>query len=108
MHDTPLYGAVPIVDAVATYERGAARTIFAVNRSMTEEVTLEIDTGALSAPSRPRRRTSLWGTTTSMRRTRWGVQSASLRCVNETVHLRQGKVTITLTRPCRGAALTLE
>jgi alpha-N-arabinofuranosidase len=45
-YDTALYGTVPLVDAVATHDDGGT-TIFAVNRSLTEEVTLEIDTRAL-------------------------------------------------------------
>jgi alpha-L-arabinofuranosidase len=43
-YDTAQYGSVPIVDAVATHdpETGSA-TVFAVNRSLDEELTLEID-----------------------------------------------------------------
>ncbi|MBN9605219.1 MAG: alpha-L-arabinofuranosidase [Actinomycetales bacterium] len=47
-YETPRYGSVPLVDAVATYdaESGAA-AVFAVNRSLSEEVTVEIDVAAL-------------------------------------------------------------
>ncbi|NYE18849.1 alpha-N-arabinofuranosidase [Microbacterium immunditiarum] len=45
-YDTARYGEVPLVDAVATHDDGGT-TIFAVNRSLTDEVTLEIDTRAL-------------------------------------------------------------
>ncbi|HET6302638.1 alpha-N-arabinofuranosidase [Microbacterium sp.] len=47
-YDTALHGEVPLVDAVATHDDGGT-TIFAVNRSLTDEVTLEIDTRALGA-----------------------------------------------------------
>ncbi|KRB36705.1 alpha-N-arabinofuranosidase [Microbacterium sp. Root180] len=43
-YPTELYGDVPIVDAVATRdEEGGATTVFIVNRSLAEEVSLEID-----------------------------------------------------------------
>ena len=52
-YETELYGEVPVVDAVATHDAdGAGTTVFAVNRSLTEEVTLEIDTLSLGAISR--------------------------------------------------------
>ncbi|MGK3954168.1 alpha-N-arabinofuranosidase [Microbacterium sp. I2] len=52
-YDTELYGAVPLVDAVATHDaNGGGTTVFAVNRSLTDEVTLEIDTLALGGVSR--------------------------------------------------------
>ncbi|MFJ6651359.1 alpha-N-arabinofuranosidase [Microbacterium sp. NPDC091313] len=43
-YDTALYGRVPLVDAVATHDpdTGAA-TVFAVNRSLDDALTLEID-----------------------------------------------------------------
>ncbi|MBW9094389.1 alpha-N-arabinofuranosidase [Microbacterium jejuense] len=46
-YDTERYGEVSIVDAVATHDEGGT-TVFAVNRSLTDEVTLEIDTRALA------------------------------------------------------------
>ncbi|GAA1952053.1 alpha-N-arabinofuranosidase [Nocardioides panacihumi] len=43
-YQTALYGDVPVVDAVATHDAEAGATaVFLVNRSQTEEVTLEID-----------------------------------------------------------------
>ena len=43
-YDTAQYGRVPIVDAVATHDPATGSTaLFAVNRSLDEEVTLEID-----------------------------------------------------------------
>lgn len=47
-YDTERYGEVSLVDAVATHDEGGT-TIFAVNRSLTDEVTLEIDVRALGA-----------------------------------------------------------
>ncbi|MDJ1115475.1 alpha-N-arabinofuranosidase [Microbacterium dauci] len=43
-YDTAQYGSVPTVDAVATHDPATGSTaLFAVNRSLEEEVTLEID-----------------------------------------------------------------
>jgi alpha-N-arabinofuranosidase len=48
VYDTELYGEVPVVDAVATRdESGGRTTVFVVNRSLTEEVSLDIDVRAL-------------------------------------------------------------
>jgi len=47
-YGTARYGEVPLVDAVATHDEGGT-AIFAVNRSLTDEVTLEIDVRALGA-----------------------------------------------------------
>ncbi|MCS5717650.1 alpha-N-arabinofuranosidase [Herbiconiux sp. CPCC 205763] len=45
---TALYGDVPVVDAVATYDETAgAASVFLVNRSLTEEITIEIDASRL-------------------------------------------------------------
>src|SRR5690606_14162578 len=47
-YETALYGEVPLVDAVATYDdERAGATVFAVNRSLTDSVTLEIDLRSL-------------------------------------------------------------
>ncbi len=49
-YDTARFGAVPVVDAVATHDRASGETsLFAVNRSLTGPVTLEIDAAALGA-----------------------------------------------------------
>jgi alpha-N-arabinofuranosidase len=50
-YQTEQYGEVSVVDAVATHDAGGGTTIFAVNRSLTDEVTLEIDTRALGGVS---------------------------------------------------------
>ncbi len=47
-YSTELYGDVPIVDAVATHDADSGRTaVFMVNRSLDEEVTIDIDTRIL-------------------------------------------------------------
>ena len=52
-YTTEEYGEVPLVDAVATRDDDGERTtVFAVNRSLTEEVMLEVDTAALRAVAR--------------------------------------------------------
>jgi alpha-N-arabinofuranosidase len=45
---TELYGEVPIVDAVATHDEDSGQTaVFLVNRSLDEEVSIDIDTRIL-------------------------------------------------------------
>jgi len=51
-YETEQYGEVSVVDAVATHDADGGTTIFAVNRSLTDEVTLEIDTRALAGITR--------------------------------------------------------
>jgi alpha-L-arabinofuranosidase len=47
-YETELYGDVPVVDAVATHDAEAGSTaVFLVNRSQTDEVTVEIDASHL-------------------------------------------------------------
>jgi alpha-N-arabinofuranosidase len=47
-YDTDQYGEVSLIDAVATHDDESGRTsVFAVNRSLTDEVTLTIDTTTL-------------------------------------------------------------
>ncbi|MGO4471294.1 alpha-N-arabinofuranosidase [Arthrobacter sp. M-10] len=49
-YSTDAYGAVPLIDAVATYDADAAATsVFLVNRSRTEEATVTIDLTALDS-----------------------------------------------------------
>jgi alpha-N-arabinofuranosidase len=49
-HETTLYGDVPIVDAVATRDAEVgALTVLAVNRSVTDPVSLEVDVRAFGA-----------------------------------------------------------
>ena len=47
-YETSQYGTVPVVDAVATHDAEAGRTsVFLVNRSQTDDVTVTIDVAAL-------------------------------------------------------------
>lgn len=47
-YETPLYGCVPVLDAVTTFDEAMGRTsIFVVNRSQTEAVNLGFDLDAL-------------------------------------------------------------
>ena len=49
-YETARFGRVPLVDAVATHDaESGASTVFAVNRSLDEEVVLEIDVSRLDA-----------------------------------------------------------
>jgi alpha-N-arabinofuranosidase len=50
-YQTERYGEVALVDAVATHAPEGGTTVFAVNRSLTSEVTLDIDSLALGAVS---------------------------------------------------------
>ncbi|GAA2225719.1 alpha-N-arabinofuranosidase [Herbiconiux moechotypicola] len=57
-YDSGLYGEVPLVDAVATHDEQAGRiAVFAVNRSLDEQVELEFAVPAGYAPAGAR---SLW------------------------------------------------
>jgi alpha-N-arabinofuranosidase len=47
-YETAVYGTAPVIDAVATHERGTGRTaVFLVNRSEADEATVTIDIAAL-------------------------------------------------------------
>ncbi|MCM3695346.1 alpha-N-arabinofuranosidase [Microbacterium oleivorans] len=49
-YETARFGRVPLVDAVATHDADSgATTVFAVNRSLEEEVVLEVDVSRLDA-----------------------------------------------------------
>jgi len=49
-YDTERFGAVPLVDAVATHDAAEGETaVFLVNRSLTEPVTVRVDVAALGA-----------------------------------------------------------
>jgi alpha-N-arabinofuranosidase len=49
VYDTAAYGETPVVDAVATFHDGAV-SLFAVNRSTSDQVRLAIDARALGTP----------------------------------------------------------
>ncbi len=49
-YDTAVFGAVPVVDAVATHDEATGDvSVFLVNRSLTEEVELSVDISAFGA-----------------------------------------------------------
>ena len=51
-HETALYGDVPVVDAVATHDADTGETsVFLVNRSLDEAITVDIDVSNLGAVS---------------------------------------------------------
>jgi alpha-N-arabinofuranosidase len=51
-YDTKQYGSVPVVDAVATHDSSTGEvSVFAINRSQTEPVTLEVELRALPDPT---------------------------------------------------------
>lgn len=105
-YDTELYGAVPIVDAVATHDAdGRGTTVFAVNRSLTEEVTLEIDTLALGRVSQAAA-TSLFDDDIHAANTLDEPDRVRPR-ENTSVDLGEGTVRITLP-PVSWTVLTLE
>lgn len=105
-YETELYGDVPVVDAVATHDAdGAGTTVFAVNRSLTEEVTLEIDTLSLSGISRAQA-TSLFDDDIHAANTLADPDRVRPK-ENTSVDLGEGTVRITLP-PVSWTVLTLE
>ncbi|MDQ7879221.1 alpha-N-arabinofuranosidase [Microbacterium sp. QXD-8] len=105
-YGTRLYGEVPLVDAVATYdEAGGGTTVFAVNRSLTEEVTLDIDTRAVGSVGAARA-TSLFDGDIHAANTLEDPERVSPR-ENTSVSVGEGTVSITLP-PVSWTVLTLD
>ncbi|MEV5069780.1 alpha-N-arabinofuranosidase [Microbacterium sp. LMI12-1-1.1] len=105
-YDTPLYGEVPVVDAVATHDAaGGGTTVFAVNRSLTEEVTLDIDTRAVGAIG-DARATSLFDGDIHAANTLDDPERVTPR-ENTSVRVGEGTVSITLP-PVSWTVLTLD
>ena len=69
-HETAEHGEVPLLDAVAVRPDEGGVVLFAVNRSQTEPMTLDVDLRALHRPVR-RPSTPAWPTTTRTRSTAW-------------------------------------
>ncbi|TDN90722.1 alpha-N-arabinofuranosidase [Microbacterium sp. BK668] len=105
-YDTDRYGEVPVVDAVATHdpERGGT-TVFAVNRSLSESVTLEIDSRALGAVTTARASSlhddDIFAANTLAEPNRVSPTG------NDTVEVSEGTVSVTLP-PCSWTVLTLD
>lgn len=104
-YETAEYGSVPLVDAVATCDHETGRTaVFAVNRSLHDEVTLEIDARLLGDVELGIVR-SLHDDDIHAANTRTDPQRVSLQA-NESARLSDGRVTVTLP-PVSWTALTL-
>jgi alpha-N-arabinofuranosidase len=104
-YSTGRYGEVPVVDAVATCDAESGETsVFLVNRSLDEEVTIDIDVRLLGAVTL-RHVESLWDDNIHAANTLQDPERVGLR-PNETARLEDGTVTITLP-PVSWTALTL-
>lgn len=102
---TGQYGEVPVVDAVATCDADSGETsVFLVNRSLDEEVTIEIDVRLLGAVQ-IRQVDSLWDDDIHASNTLQNTDRVGLRR-NDTASLENGTVTVTLP-PVSWTALTL-
>jgi alpha-N-arabinofuranosidase len=94
-YDTAGYGAVPVVDAVATYDAASGETsVFLVNRSLDEEVTIDIDVRLLGDVHLGRVESiyddDIHAANTLHEQDRVGVRT------NDSARLEDGTVTITL------------
>ena len=104
-YSTGRYGEVPVVDAVATCDAESGETsVFLVNRSLDEEVTIDIDVRLLGAVTLSHVE-SLWDDDIHAANTLQDPERVGLR-LNETARLEDGTVTITLP-PVSWTALTL-
>ena len=104
-YSTGRYGEVPVVDAVATCDAESGETsVFLVNRSLDEEVTIDIDVRLLGAVTLSHVE-SLWDDDIHAANTLQDPERVGLR-PNETARLEDGTVTITLP-PVSWTALTL-
>ena len=104
-YSTGRYGEVPVVDAVATCDAESGETsVFLVNRSLDEEVTIDIDVRLLGAVTLSHVE-SLWDDDIHAANTLQEPERVGLR-PNETARLEDGTVTITLP-PVSWTALTL-
>ena len=94
-YSTELYGDVPIVDAVATHdESGGGTTVFIVNRSLADEVSLEVDVVALGGIANASA-VSLFDDDIHAANTLDDPERVAPR-TNSSVHADDGKITVTL------------
>ncbi|WP_104045382.1 arabinosylfuranosidase ArfA [Arthrobacter sp. ZGTC412] len=94
-YETSEYGAVPLVDAVATHdEETGATAVFLVNRSQTEETTVTIDIAALNGYSSVEAQ-SLFDTDVYAKNTLEEPERVTMK-PNTSASLDGGAVTITL------------
>lgn len=104
-YDTGSYGQVPVVDAVATFDEESGETsVFLVNRSMDEHVTIDIDVRMLG-DVRLGDVQSLYDEDMHAANTLQDQDRVRLR-PNDTARLADGTVTVTLP-PVSWTALTL-
>jgi alpha-N-arabinofuranosidase len=104
-YPTGQYGDVPVVDSVATCDTDSGETsVFLVNRSLDEEVTIDIDVRLLGAVTLSNVE-SLWDDDIHAANTLQDPERVGLR-PNESARLEDGAVTITLP-PVSWTALTL-
>ncbi len=104
-YETAQYGEVPVVDAVATCDAESGETsVFLVNRSLEEEVTIDIDVRLLGKVE-VRHVESLYDDDIHAANTLQEQERVGLR-PNESARLEHGTVTITLP-PVSWTALTL-
>ncbi|WJL96542.1 alpha-N-arabinofuranosidase [Microbacterium sp. ET2] len=106
-YETAKFGEVPIVDAVATIDpdRGAI-TVFAVNRSLTDEVTLDLDSTALGGAVSSATATSIFDDDIHAANTREQPDRVTPK-TNSSVKVADGAISVTLP-PCSWTVLTAE
>ncbi|AZC13290.1 alpha-N-arabinofuranosidase [Microbacterium sp. ABRD28] len=106
-YETAKFGEVPIVDAVATIDPDSgAITVFAVNRSLTDEVTLEIDSTALAGGVSSATATSIFDDDIHAANTLEQPDRVTPK-VNDSVEIADGAIALTLP-PCSWTVLTAE
>ncbi|MBN9176587.1 MAG: alpha-N-arabinofuranosidase [Microbacterium sp.] len=104
-YETTRYGAVPLVDAVATHDANSAESaVFLVNRSTTDAVVVAVDVSALGA-SEVRESHTLADTDLDAANTLENPERVAPH-VNESVRLADGLLTVTLP-PVSWTALAL-
>jgi alpha-N-arabinofuranosidase len=95
VHETDLYGTVNTVDAVATHDRQSGHTaVFLVNRSQSEEASVDIDISVLGKVTLLDAQT-LADEDVHAKNTLAAQERVRLR-VNESVHIGAGVMTVTL------------
>ncbi|NYF16984.1 alpha-N-arabinofuranosidase [Microbacterium sp. AK009] len=106
-YTTVKFGEVPVVDAVATIDPDSgAVTVFAVNRSLTDDVTLDIDSAALAGSVSSATATSIFDDDIHAANTLEQPDRVRPK-TNDSVTLGDGAIAVTLP-PCSWTVLTTE
>ncbi|WP_248242636.1 arabinosylfuranosidase ArfA [Microbacterium kunmingense] len=106
-YQTSKFGEVPVVDAVATHDPDSdAITVFAVNRSTTDAVTLDIDAAALGKGIASAAATSVFDDDIHAANTLEQPDRVTPKA-NDSVTVADGVVSVTLP-PCSWTVLTAE